>query len=330
MSKRVLVVGGAGYIGSHACKILKRAGYTPIVFDNLVYGHEDAIKWGAFEQGDIRSRDDLDRAFSQHNPEYVMHFAAFAYVGESVLEPSKYYENNLVGSISLIEAMRRHGVEKIVFSSTCATYGEVATLPIHEATPQNPVNPYGFTKLAVENVLRDYGRAYGIRSVALRYFNAAGCDPEGELGERHTPETHAVPLAILAALGHGVFNIFGTDYPTPDGTAIRDYVHVNDLADAHVRALAYLDRCSGSAAMNLATGQGTSVKQLIKAVERATGCTVPVRYMPRRAGDPPVLYASSEQAAELLGWQPSFTDVNLIVETAARWFMRRSASFGSR
>jgi UDP-arabinose 4-epimerase len=262
----------------------------------------------------------LDEVFAKYKPECVMHFAAYAYVGESVTDPAKYYVNNVVGSILLLEAMRRNGVDRIIFSSTCATYGEVQRLPITETTPQSPVNPYGFSKLAIEHALRDYGRAYGLKWAAMRYFNAAGLDAEGDLGERHDPETHAIPLAIFAAMRQGEFNVFGTDYDTPDGTAIRDYIHVSDLADAHVRAIDYLQAGGESGAFNLATGRGTSVKELIEAVGRAVGSPVPATFAPRRAGDPPVLFASAEKARELLGWEPQYTDINAIVKTAADWF----------
>lgn len=318
----VLVVGGAGYIGSHACKALHKAGYTPVVYDNLVYGHEDAVKWGPFEKGDLLDADRLDEVLTRYKPICVMHFAAFAYVGESVTDPSKYYGNNITGSLSLLDAMRRNGVDTIVFSSTCATYGEVDTLPIIETLPQNPVSPYGYSKLVVENALRDYGRAYGLKWVAMRYFNAAGLDPDGDLGERHDPETHAIPLALLAAMRQTEFNVFGTDYDTPDGTAIRDYIHVCDLADAHVRAIAYLQNGGESTAFNLATGRGTSVKEILSAVEKAVGSPVPVKYAPRRAGDAPILYATGEKARALLGWVPEYTDIDLIVKTAADWFRR--------
>lgn len=318
----ILVVGGAGYIGSHACKALAKAGYTPVVYDNLVYGHEDAVKWGAFERGDLADGARLDEVFAKYKPECVMHFAAYAYVGESVTDPAKYYINNIVGSISLLEAMRRNGVDTIIFSSTCATYGEVKDLPISESTPQSPVNPYGFSKLAIEHALRDYGHAYGLKWAAMRYFNAAGLDAEGELGERHDPETHAIPLAIFAAMRQGEFNVFGTDYDTPDGTAIRDYIHVSDLAEAHVLAVDYLRKGGESGAFNLATGRGTSVKELLDAVGKAVGSPVPAKFAPRRAGDPPALYASADKARERLGWVPKYMNIDDIVKTAADWFKR--------
>ncbi|MGA0533603.1 UDP-glucose 4-epimerase GalE [Hansschlegelia sp. KR7-227] len=321
---RVLVAGGAGYVGSHACKALAEAGYEPVTYDNLVFGHADAVKWGPLEIGDVLDAERLDEVFTRHRPDVVMHFAAFAYVGESVTDPSKYYRNNITGSIALLDAMRRNGVDKIVFSSTCATYGVPETLPISEDTPQAPINPYGYTKLVVERALADYERAYGVKWAAMRYFNAAGCDPDGELGERHDPETHAIPLAIHAALGSGPrFSVFGTDYATPDGSAIRDYVHVCDLATAHVKAIPHLANGGESRAYNLATGRGTSVIELLKSVEKAVGRPVPADYAPRRAGDPPALFAVAEAANRILDWSPRYTDIDETVATAANWFMRR-------
>jgi len=324
MTMRILVTGGAGYIGSHTCKALARAGHEPIVFDSLVYGNADAVKWGPLEQGDILDGARLDAVMQRYQPDVVMHFAAFAYVGESVTDPAKYYRNNIVGSLSLLDAMVRNGVGKIIFSSTCATYGVPPELPIKEETPQNPINPYGFTKLAIEHALSDYGRAYGIKWAAMRYFNAAGCDPDGDLGEEHDPETHAIPLAIQAALGTGPrFKVFGADYATPDGTAIRDYIHVSDLAAAHALAAEYLVKGGDSEAFNLSTGRGVSVLDIVRSTERATGRKVPADAVGRRAGDPPVLYAIAEKANRLLGWAPAFVDIDETVATAARWFMRR-------
>jgi UDP-arabinose 4-epimerase len=320
---RVLVTGGAGYIGSHTCKVLARAGHTPIVFDNLSSGHADAVRWGPLHIGDILDPDALDAAFIAHRPDIVIHFAALAYVGESVVDPSKYYEVNVTGTQTLLDTMRRHGVNRIVLSSSCATYGIPATLPICEDTPQQPVNPYGFTKLVTERMAADYERAYGVRWVALRYFNAAGADPDGELGERHDPETHAIPLAIRAALGTAPpFSVMGTDYPTPDGSAVRDYVHVADLADAHLRAMNHLGDGGSSGAFNLATGHGTSVLALIDAVAAATGRCVPVVHAARRPGDPPALYARAERAAQVLGWQPRFSDIGPMVASATDWFLK--------
>lgn len=320
---QVLVVGGAGYIGSHTCKALARAGHNPIVYDNLSFGHADAVRWGPLEIGDIFDGDRLREVICEHNPDIVIHFAAFAYVGESVIDPAKYYRNNVGGTLSLIDAMRNGGVSRIIFSSTCATYGMPSIIPIDEKTPQRPINPYGHSKLMVEQVLRDYGQAYGLEWVVLRYFNAAGCDPEGELGERHNPETHAIPLALLSALGRGPrFQVFGNDYSTPDGTAIRDYVHVSDLATAHVKAAEYLLAGGVSDAFNLATGKGTSVLELLSAVERASGRAVPMDFAPRRPGDPPQLVATGTKAQKILNWEPQYYDIDAIVDTAAPWFMR--------
>lgn len=321
---RILVTGGAGYIGSHACKALSRAGYEPIVFDNLSSGHTSAVKWGPLVKGDIRDGAALDRAFQEWKPVMVMHFAAHAYVGESVHDPLKYYENNIGGTQSLLAAMKRNLVNSIIFSSTCATYGIPETVPIDETARQQPINPYGFTKLVVERMLADCATAYGLSWCALRYFNAAGTDPEGELGEDHDPETHVIPLALQAALGsRSTFQVFGTDYDTPDGTAIRDYIHVSDLADAHVKAVTYLLHGGKSDAFNLATGKGVSVKELVRAIERATGRKVPVQFGPRRAGDPPVLYAAAQKAADILGWHPAFVSIDDTVASAARWFERQ-------
>jgi UDP-arabinose 4-epimerase len=324
MTMRILVTGGAGYIGSHTCKALARAGHEPVVYDKLIHGNAGTVKWGPLEQGDILDEARLDAVMQQYRPDMVMHFAAFAYVGESVTDPSKYYRNNVVGSLSLLDAMVRNGVGRIIFSSTCATYGLPRDLPIGEDAPQNPINPYGFTKLAVERALADYGRAYGLTWAAMRYFNAAGCDPDGELGEEHDPETHAIPLAIQAALGTGPrFQVFGTDYETPDGTAIRDYIHVSDLASAHALGVDYLALGGESQAFNLSTGRGVSVLDIVRSAERATGRDVPVDFVGRRAGDPPVLYAVAEKANRLLGWSPAFVEIDDTVATAARWFMRR-------
>ena len=323
---RVLVTGGAGYIGSHACKALARGGHEPIVFDNLSTGHAHAVRWGPLVVGDIRDAAALDGAFALHRPDMVMHFAALAYVGESVRHPAAYYETNVAGTLSLLQAMQRAGTNAIVFSSTCATYGEPDQLPISETTPQQPINPYGFTKLAAERMLHDFGAAYGLRWTALRYFNAAGADPDGELGEEHDPETHAIPLAIQSALGlRPPFQVFGDDYPTPDGSAIRDYVHVSDLAQAHLLAVRYLQAGGESRAFNLATGVGVSVFAITRAVAAATGREVPLVRAPRRPGDPPALYASGALAREVLGWTPRYTSIDETVATAARWVMRASS-----
>jgi UDP-arabinose 4-epimerase len=315
----VLVVGGAGYIGSQTAKAVAAAGLEPIVFDNLVYGHEWAVKWGPLVRGDLADRALLTDVMKRHRVDAVIHFAAYAYVGESVTNPRKYFGNNVAGSLNLLDAMLDAGVRDVVFSSTCATYGEPQRVPIAEDHPQNPVNPYGETKLAVEKMLHWYAQAYGIRYAALRYFNAAGADPDGEVGETHDPETHLIPLAIDAAVGAGELAIFGTDYPTPDGTAIRDYIHVADLADAHLRALAKLRDGTPALRLNLGTGQGQSVRAVIAAVQRVTGKSVRTREVGRRAGDPPALVADARQAGAALGWKPRYLELDTIVEHAVRW-----------
>ena len=325
MSQAVLVTGGAGYIGSHACKALAGAGFQPVVFDNLSRGHREAVRWGPLVEGDLADRQRLCAALIEHKVEAVMHFAAYAYVGESVTDPALYYRNNLGGTLSLLEAMREAGIGEIVFSSTCATYGIPDGVPIREDAPQRPVNPYGETKLAIERALHWYAAAYGLRSVSLRYFNAAGADPEGEIGEHHEPETHLVPLVLQAALGQRPhIEIYGTDYPTSDGTAIRDYVHVCDLAIAHLRALERLRGGGGSAAVNLGTGQGHSVREVIAAAELASGRKVPARAAPRRPGDPPALVADPSLAGEILGWHPQHSDLDTIIRTSLAWHTRHS------
>jgi UDP-arabinose 4-epimerase len=325
MSQAILVTGGAGYVGSHACKMLARAGYRPVVFDNLLRGRREAVRWGPLVEGDLADSARLSAALAEHRVSAVMHFAAYAYVGESVADPALYYRNNLAGTLSLLEAMRNAGVGEIVFSSTCATYGTPDAVPIREDSPQRPVNPYGETKLAIERALHWYGQAYGVRSVALRYFNAAGADPEGEIGECHEPETHLVPLVLQAALGQRPrIDIYGTDYPTPDGTAIRDYVHVQDLAVAHLRALERLRGGGGNIAVNLGAGHGRSVREVIAAAEAATGRKVPAQAAPRRPGDPPALVADPSLAAEILGWRPRHSDLDTIIRTALAWQTRQS------
>jgi UDP-arabinose 4-epimerase len=329
MSNRILVTGGAGYVGSHACKALATAGYRPVVYDNLSRGHRESVRWGPLIEGDLHDTARVAAALQDHGVTAVMHFAAFAYVGESVGDPETYYRNNVGGTLALLEAMRRVGVASIVFSSTCAVYGAPDRLPIAETTPKAPLNPYGDTKLAIERALHWYAGAYGLRFAALRYFNAAGADPESEIGEDHEPETHLIPRVLRAALGTGdPVEVYGTDYPTADGTAIRDYIHVADLADAHVRALGYLDAGGESGAMNLGTGQGCSVRQVIAAVERVAGRPVPFRESARRAGDPPELVADPALARARLGWQPGHSDLDTIIRTALAWERRagRAAS----
>ena len=323
MAKNILVTGGAGYIGSHTAKALSRAGYRPVTYDSLVYGHRHAVKWGPFIEGDIADTAKLERVIKDEAIDAVVHFAAFAYVGESVTKPEIYFQNNVVGSLSLLDAMRHTGVKPIVFSSTCATYGMPDRMPITEDTLQRPINPYGETKLMIERALAWYGPAHDIRSVSLRYFNACGADPEGEIGEEHDPETHLIPLILDAALGkRAAIDVFGTDYPTPDGTAVRDYIHVQDLADAHVKALAYLFAGGATTQVNLGTGTGNSVREVIDAVERVTGRTVPKREVARRAGDPPELVADPSKANSLLGWQPAMSDIDSIIRTAWAWHTR--------
>ena len=316
----VLIAGGAGYIGSHAANLVARAGLQPVVLDNLVYGHEWAVKWGPLEKGDLGDRAFVDRVIEKHEVTAVIHFAAYAYVGESVTHPRKYFHNNVVNTLTLLDSMVDHGVRDIVFSSTCATYGEPTKVPISEDQLQSPVNPYGESKLAVEKILGWYQKAYAIRFAALRYFNAAGADPDGEIGEDHDPETHLIPLAIEAALGRGKeLQIFGTDYPTPDGTAVRDYIHVTDLAEAHLLALARLTAGATDLRLNLGTGHGHSVREVLGAVEKISGRKVPAREVGRRPGDPPALVADARKAAEVLGWRPTYAALETIVEHALRW-----------
>ena len=320
MSQSILVTGGAGYVGSHACKALARAGYRPVVYDNLSRGHREAVKWGPLIEGDLHDRGRLVETLRSHRVDAVMHFAAFAYVGESVTHPDTYYRNNVAGTLSLLDAMREAKVGTIVFSSTCAVYGVPEALPIRESTAKAPLNPYGQTKLAIERALHWYGAAGFMRYAALRYFNAAGADLDGEIGENHDPETHLIPLILRAALGRGEpLQVFGTDYPTPDGTAIRDYIHVADLADAHVRALAHLASGGDSLQLNLGTGSGHSVRAVVAAVERIAGRPVPRREAPRRPGDPPELVADAALASARLGWRPVHSDLGTIIRTALAW-----------
>lgn len=317
---KVLVTGGAGYIGAHAAKALAGAGFQPVVFDDFSTGWRSAVKWGPLEEGTLLDLPAIERAFARHEVAGVIHFAASSFVGESVSDPGKYYRNNVVGTLNLLDAMRAAGVSRIVFSSTCATYGEPLHTPIDENCPQRPVNPYGRTKLAIEQMLGDYEAAYGIQHAALRYFNAAGADPDGEIGENHEPEPHLIPRAILAALGEiSDFRIFGTDYPTPDGTAVRDYIHVTDLAEAHVQALRHLIDKPGSLKLNLGVGRGFSVREIVAAVEEVTGLKVPFETAGRREGDPPALVADPSRAREVLGFEPAHADLNVIIGTAFRW-----------
>ena len=320
MPDAVLVTGGAGYIGSHACKALAASGYLPVSYDNLVYGHEWAAKWGPLERGDIGDTERLRAVMRNYRPLAVMHFAAFAYVGESVTDPAIYYRNNVTGALTLLDAMRAEGVDRLVFSSTCATYGDPVQVPMGEDHPQAPINPYGRTKLIIEQAMRDYASAYGLRGVALRYFNAAGADTDGDIGEDHDPETHLIPLVLQAASGRRPhITVFGDDYDTPDGTCIRDYIHVTDLADAHLRALDHLGANEGFDAFNLGNGNGFSVSEVIDAAERIVGREIPRLMGERRAGDPPRLVGDAARARSILGWNPRYDDLETILDTAWRW-----------
>lgn len=330
MRPSVLVTGGAGYIGSHTCKRLWECGFLPVTVDNLERGHSWAVKWGPLVKGDLADYHLLVEVMREYRVEAVLHFAAYAYVGESVLDPRRYMRLNVIAGLNVLDAMVQVGVRKIVFSSTCATYGVPERIPMTEDLPQRPVNPYGESKLYLEKALDWYGRAYGIKWIALRYFNAAGADPHGELGEDHEPETHLVPLAIRAALGLlPSLSIFGTDYPTPDGTAIRDYIHVTDLAEAHVLALRHLESGGKSMGINLGTGRGHSVREVVRAVEEIAGCPVPVKEEGRRPGDPPILVADASLAKEVLGWEPRFVQLKEIIRTALLWHKRRAEESSS-
>ena len=316
----VLVTGGAGYVGSHVCKALHRSGFVPVTFDNLATGHREAVQWGPLEVGDVRNQNLVADVMQRYQVTAVLHFAAASLVGESASKPLEYYDNNVAGAISLVAAMRRCGVSRIVFSSTCAVYGMPEALPIQETESTRPINVYGRTKLAVENLLADVAATGEVRTVMLRYFNAAGADSEGEIGEAHAPETHLIPLAIQAALDpRRPLSVFGSDYPTADGTCERDYVHVEDLAEAHVQALRFLGETGGSRAFNLGTGRPISVRQVIAAVERVLGTKVPTIEAPRRPGDPPRLFAAPGLAGRDLGWLATRSDIDRIVESAAGW-----------
>jgi len=331
----ILIVGGAGFIGSHTAKLVAEAGIEPIVFDNLSSGHQWALKWGKFEQGDLADRAAIDAVLDRHHVDAVIQFAAHIEVGESVRNPRKYFRNNYLCTLNLLDAMVGKGIKTIVFSSTAAVYGDPIVVPIPEDHRLLPVNPYGESKLFVERTLGWYGAAYGLRWAALRYFNAAGADPGGEIGEDHSPESHLIPLAIRAALGlRSELQVFGTDYPTPDGTAIRDYIHVVDLARAHLLAVRHLGALSGMAGVpgapaasfvaNLGTGRGHSVREVISTVEKVSGRAVPRREVARRPGDAPSLVADARRAVELLGWHPQYPDLETIVEHAWKWHASRT------
>ncbi len=326
--KTVLITGGAGYVGSHCCKAFARKGWNVVALDNLSRGFASSVKWGPLIEADIADRMAVEAALNQFKPDVVAHFAAYAYVGESVEQPHIYYHNNSAGTLALLEAMRATDHKRILFSSTCATYGNPVRLPIDENHPQSPINPYGWSKLIIEHMLEDYARAYGLSSIALRYFNAAGCDPEGEIGENHEPETHAIPLAIRAALNRNIFKVFGTDFETRDGSAIRDYIHVCDLADAHVLAAERMLTVGGADVFNLGTGHGTSVLEIVAAVNSAVEDRLKVQHEPRRTGDPAILLASAEKARNILGWTPKSSHIDSIIQTALAWQLQMAQPKG--
>lgn len=317
--KHVLVCGGAGYIGAHMARWLAGAGHKVTVLDNLVTGHRQAVRWGDLIEADMLDAAALERAFEGRHFDAVMHFCAFSLVGDSVKDPHAYYRNNVGGSLNLIGAMRKAGVEKLVFSSTAAVYGMPERSPIDESAPVKPINPYGWSKMMVERMLTDAAAAHGLRSVSLRYFNAAGADPSGEIGESHHPETHLIPNLLKAALAGSAVDIFGTDYPTPDGTCVRDYVHINDLAQAHMQAMDYMGKHPGAHCFNLGSDSGYSVMQVVEAARRVTGREIACKIGPRRAGDPPSLVATSVAARRELGWKPAYSGMDAIIETAWHW-----------
>jgi UDP-glucose 4-epimerase len=327
LNRVILVTGGAGYIGAHVVKTLEKRGFQVVILDNLVYGHRDLIETNLKAKlivGDISDRELLNRLFTTIKVDAVMHFAAFAYVGESVVNPAKYYQNNVVGTLTLLNCMTQHKVTNFIFSSTCATYGNPNSIPITEDHAQNPINPYGAGKLAVERILQDYDVAYGMKSVIFRYFNAAGADPDGLLGEDHNPETHLIPLVLQAAAGkRAAISIFGSDYETPDGTCIRDYIHVSDLAEAHVLGLEYLFKYQVNQIFNLSNGSGFSVKEVIDVARQVTGKNIFTEECPRRAGDPAILIGSSNKAFKILDWQPKYADLTTIIKHAWRWYQYR-------
>jgi UDP-glucose 4-epimerase len=316
----VLIVGGAGYIGSHTVRFLRREGRDVVVFDNLEKGHAEAIRNVPIFKGDLRSADDVRRVFKEHSIEAVMHFSAYIEVGESMQCPERYYQNNLYGTLNLLSAMQTAGVEYFIFSSTAAVYGEPHYMPVDEAHPTLPTSTYGETKLAVERMLHWFGAAYGMKSIRLRYFNAAGADPDGDIGELHDPESHLIPIVLSTALGErNSISVYGSDYDTPDGTCVRDYIHVNDLAAAHVLALKHLEAGNPSDVFNLGNGNGYSVKQIIDIARTVTKCAIPVTYAERRPGDPATLIAGSDKAVRVLNWKPKFYDIETIIATAWRW-----------
>lgn len=324
MRNSVLVTGGAGYVGSHACKALARAGYEPVTYDSLERGHAWAVRWGPLEHGNILDPNGLDAVLGKYAPSAVLHFAAYTHVGESVEQPDRYHRNNVLGTKTLLEAMQRHGVAHIIFSSSCAVYGIPDCLPLTESHPHKPISPYGENKSAVERLLHEAGGISGLRHVSLRYFNAAGSDPDGEIGEAHDPETHLVPLVLQAASGRRAsISVYGTDYPTRDGTCVRDYIHVTDLAEAHVQALRYLSNGGASTSINLGTQTGSTVLEIIAAARRITGKSINVQLAPRRPGDPPELRADASLAHRVLGWTLRYPDIETQVGHAWKWMYSR-------
>jgi len=316
----ILVIGGAGYVGSHTNKLLNKKGYQTVVFDNLSCGHREFVKWGEFILGDLSNREQIRDCFKKYQIEAIMHFSAYANIEESVTDPSKYYNNNVINTINLLDTMIESGINNIIFSSSCAIYGEPEEIPIKETHPKNPFNPYGKTKFMIEEILKDYDKAYCLKYISLRYFNAAGADPESEIGERHDPETHLIPRTIFAALGEKEnIKIFGTDYPTKDKTCIRDYIHVTDLADAHIKALEYLKKNQKSDVFNLGNGSGYSVREIIETVKKISKRDFKVVESNRREGDPPVLIADSQKAMKILGWNTQYSEIETIVKSAWEW-----------
>lgn len=322
MKNKILIVGGAGYIGSQVNKYLNLQGYETVVFDNLSTGFKKLALWGDFFKGDLKNPNELKKCFTKYKFDAVMHFAALASVGDSVKEPAIYYRNNVVNTINLLDCMRAFDVKKLIFSSTCAVYGEVSMAKIKENFPKNPINPYGRTKLIVEKVMEDYSKAYGLRFVALRYFNASGADPDCEVGELHNPEKHIIPLVLEVAVGkRPQISVFGDDYKTPDGTCVRDYIHTDDLAQAHFLALEYLKKGGKSAAFNLGNDKGFSVLDIIKTAEKVTGKTIKIKFTERRAGDPAVLVSSSSLIKKTLGWKPKYSSIKTIISHAWNWYV---------
>ena len=321
MKKNILVTGGAGYIGSHVCKALKTSGYIPVCYDNLINGHTSLVKWGPLETGDVLNKERLEEVVKKYKPVGAIHLAAFAYVGESIINPLKYYKNNVSGAIILLEILQKNGIKKVVFSSSCASYGNPNRIPLDESHPQNPINPYGRSKLMIEQMLNDFYSAYSLCSVSLRYFNAAGADAELETGELHDPETHLIPLAIAAAYNKiSYLNVNGNNYNTHDGTCIRDYIHVTDLANAHILALNFLEDNDCSEAFNLSIDKGYSISEVIKTVEKITHRKVPFKIVSPRQGDPSVLIGNSEKARNSLLWNPNYLRLKDIIETAVEWY----------